>query len=146
MKKLFVIISLLPISFISNAQGDKVPEIVKETFQNQYPKADVQEYEDLLVKVVVKFTIDSSDMKATYSNKGVWKGTDKEISYSSVPVEVKDGFKKSKYADWDLRESTQLYLPGGSTQYRLRVKKNDLQLKYLFFNTSGRLLRTSITI
>jgi len=146
MKKLFVIISLLSISFISNAQGDKVPEIVKETFQNQYPKADVQEYEDLLVKVVVKFTMDSSEMKATYSNKGVWKGTDKEISYSSVPAEVKDGFNKSKYAEWDVRESTQLYLPGGSTQYRLRVKKNDLQLKYLFFNTSGRLLRTSITI
>lgn len=146
MKKLFVIISLLYISFVSNAQGDKVPEIVKETFQNQYPKADVQEYEDLLIKVVVKFSMDSSEMKATYSNKGVWKGTDKEISYSSVPAEVKDGFSKSKYADWDVRESTQLYLPGGGTQYRLRVKKNDLQLKYLFFNTNGRLLRTSITI
>ena len=146
MKILLAIISLLSISFISNAQVHKVPEVVKEVFENQYPKADVQEYDDLLVKVVVKFTLDSSEMKATYSNKGVWKGTEKEISYSSVPEEVKDGFNKSKYADWDVRESTQLYLPGGSIQYRLRVKKNELQLKYLFFNTSGRLLRTSITI
>lgn len=146
MKTLFAIISFLSVSFISNAQVHKVPEVVKEVFENQYPKADVQEYDDLLVKVVVKFTLDSSEMKATYSNKGVWKGTEKEISYSSVPAEVKDGFNKSKYADWDVRESTQLYLPGSSTQYRLRVKKNDLQLKYLFFNTNGRLLRTSITI
>ena len=146
MKILLAIISLLSISFISNAQVREVPVVVKEVFENQYPKADVQEYDDLLVKVVVKFTLDSSEMKATYSNKGVWKGTEKEISYSSVPEEVKDGFNKSKYADWEVRESTQLHLPGGSTQYRLRVKKNDLQLKYLFFNTSGRLLRTSITI
>ena len=146
MKRLFAIVSFLSISFILNAQVHKVPEVVKEVFENQYPKADVQEYDDLLVKVVVKFTLDSSEMKATYSNKGVWKGTDKEISYSSVPAEVKDGFNKSKYADWDVRESTQLYLPGGSTQYRLRVKKNDLQLKYLFFNSNGRLLRSSITI
>jgi hypothetical protein len=146
MKKLFVIIPLLFIAFILNAQSSRIPEIVKETFENQYPKADVQEYDDLLVKVVVKFTLDSAEMKATYSNKGVWKGTDKEIPYSTVPAEIKDGFNKSKYADWNVREATQLYLPGGSTQYRLRVKKNDLQLKYLFFNTNGRLLRTSITI
>jgi len=146
MKKLFAIVLLLSIGFISNAQVREVPGVVKEVFENQYPKAEVQEYDDLLVKVVVKFTMDSSEMKATYSNKGVWKGTEKEISYSSVPAEVKDGFNKSKYADWEVRESTKLYSPGGSTQYRLRVKKNDLQLKYLFFNTNGRLLRTSITI
>ena len=146
MKKLFVIISFLSIHFISNAQVRQVPEIVKEIFENQYPKTDVQEYDDLLVKVVVKFTLDSAEMKATYTNKGVWKGTDKDISYSAVPAEVKDGFGKSKYADWTVRESTQMYLPGGANQYRLRVKKNDLQLKYLFFNTSGRLLRTSITL
>lgn len=146
MKKLFFIISLLSVSYILNAQVRQVPDVVKETFKNQYPNANVLEYDDLLVKVVVKFTLDGADMKATYSNKGGWKGTEKEISYSTVSTEVKDGFDKSKYAEWDVRESTQLYLPGGSTQYRLRVKKNDLQLKYLFFNTKGRLLRTSITI
>ncbi len=146
MKKIFFIFSLFIISFVSNAQVRIVPEVVKENFKIQYPNAKISEYEDLLVKVIVKFTLEGADMKATYTNKGSWKGTEKEITYAVVPAEVKDGFNKSKFADWAIRESTQIYLPGGSIQYRLRVKKNDLQLKYLFFNTKGRLLRTSITI
>jgi hypothetical protein len=31
-------------------------------------------------------------------------------------------------------------------RYRLKVEKNDLQKKYLFFDKNGRLLKDSITI
>jgi len=39
-----------------------------------------------------------------------------------------------------------LYLPGGSEQYRIRVRKSDVQKKYLYFNTKGRLLREAVTL
>jgi hypothetical protein len=147
MKKPLLIISILFIAFSSNAQVRQIPDVVKETFHNQYPAATDVDYDDLVVKVVIKFTLDGADMKATYNNKGAWKGTEKEIEYDEVSDDVKDGFNKSKYAGgWEETESILLYLPGGSTQYRIRVKKSDVQLKYLFFNTKGRLVRTSITI
>ena len=83
---------------------------------------------------------------ATYTNKGLWKGTEKDWDFEKLAEEVKDGFEKSKFADWEVSETAVLYLPGGSEQYRLRVRKNDVQKKYLFFNKSGRLLREAITL
>ena len=39
-----------------------------------------------------------------------------------------------------------LYLPGYVIQYRLKVSKNNVENKFLFFNTEGRLIRTTVAI
>ncbi|MDX1955781.1 MAG: PepSY-like domain-containing protein [Chitinophagaceae bacterium] len=130
------------------AQIREIPKIVEETFANQYPSAENVEFKDLMVKVQVHFEWKGDKMMATYSNKGLWKGTEKAWTYDSLPEDVKDGFKKSKFGDesWEVEETVQLDLPGGSQQYRILVAKSDVQKKYLFFNTGGRLLRTSVTL
>lgn len=128
------------------AQVREVPQPVKEAFEHQYPGAEDVEYKDLLVKVNVHFTLDDENYIATYNNKGSWKGSEKEWDFEKLPEAVKDGFSKSKYADWETIESALLYIPGGMEQYRILVKKSDLQKKYLFFSTKGRLLRESITL
>ncbi len=131
---------------LASAQVRDIPQAVKDAFKHQYPKADDVEYKDQLVKVNVQFTLDGENYIASYSNKGDWKGSEKEWSYDKLPDEVKDGFSKSKYADWDSDGVSIVILPGGTQQYRILVKKNDFQKKYLFFNTQGRLLREAITI
>ena len=94
----------------------------------------------------VHFLLDGESMIASYTNKGLWKETQKEWSFVKLPEEVKNGFEKSKYADREIEEVIVLYLPGGQEQYRMKAKKNDVEKKYLYFNTKGRLLRETVTL
>jgi hypothetical protein len=133
-------------SSISFAQIREVPELVKEAFDTQYPDADSVEYKDNIVSVDVHFTQKGEKMKAQYTNKGRWRETEKLWSFDQLPADVKDGFSKSKYADWEVSETKIVFRPGGVERYRVKVGKNDLQKKYLFFNKSGRLMEEQITI
>ena len=144
-KNIFLLVALM-IGLFVNAQVREIPQAVQDAFEHQYPKAEDVEYKDQLIKVNVHFTLDAENYIATYNNKGAWKGSEKEWTFEKLSVAVKDGLSKSKYADWDTKETAVVYLPGGTEQYRILVKKNDLQKKYLYFNTKGRLLRESITL
>jgi len=139
-----VVLSIITVS--SFAQIREIPQAVRETFANQYPNATNTDYRDQIVTVYVDFEQNGEKFVATYNNKGDWKGTEKDWNFNDLDGTVKEGFEKSKFADWDVTETKVMYLPGGSEQYRVRVKKNDVQKKYLYFNTKGRLLREAITI
>ncbi len=148
MKKRLVLLSLATILFAGAAftQIREIPKVVEETFANQYREASDIEFKDQLVRVDVYFILDGESMIASYTNKGLWKETQKAWAYDKLPQEVKDGFDKSKYADREVAETVVLYYPGDVTQYRLKVKKNDFEKKYLYFNPAGRLLRESVTL
>jgi hypothetical protein len=45
-----------------------------------------------------------------------------------------------------VEEAKIIYRPGGVERYRLKVGKNDLQKKYLYFNKDGRLVDDAITL
>ena len=60
--------------------------------------------------------------------------------------EVKDGFSKSKFADWEVEETKIMYRPTNKEFYRVKVKKSDIQKKYLLFNGEGRLVEEDITL
>ncbi|HVZ55864.1 MAG TPA: PepSY-like domain-containing protein [Chitinophagaceae bacterium] len=136
----------LLISLRSHSQIREIPKAVRETFANQYPKAEQADFRDQLVRVDVSFELNGQKMLASYTNKGDWKGTEQEYDFDSLAAPVKDGFDKCKYGDWDKEETKILYQPGGGVQYRIKVKKSDLQKKYLYFNGKGRLLRESVTL
>lgn len=142
-------IFLAGLIFISNilfAQVREIPEAVKETFSSQYPDAENVTYEDNLVSVQVHFKLNGENMIAAYNNKGRWKDTEKDWSFDQLPEPVKDGFKKSKYADWKVTEVKVIFRPGGSDRYRIKAEKNDIQKKHIFFNKAGRLVDDSITL
>ena len=128
------------------SQIREIPQVVEETFTNQYKGASNIDFKDQLVRVDVYFDLDGEKMIASYTNKGLWKETQKEWGFDKLPVEVKEGFDKSKYADREVDETVVIYLPGGFEQYRIKAKKNGVEKKYLFFNPKGRLLRESITL
>jgi hypothetical protein len=86
-------------------------------------------------------------MLATFTNKGVWKQTERNLAFDSLSDAVKEGFDKSKYSiGWKVRETVLLSLPDGSERYRVKVGKNDLQRRYLFFDSNGRLVKDALTI
>lgn len=147
MRKVFILSLALIFAVNSFAQLRKTPIAVTTAFEKQYPTASKVQYEDNLINVQVHFMLDSAKMIAKYNSDGEWKETEKEFAYDSLPAEVKAGFGKSKYSvDWKQTETSIIYLPSGAVQYRIKVQKNDLQKKYLFFDKSGRLLRDSVTI
>ncbi len=83
---------------------------------------------------------------ASYYNKGRWTGTEKDWTFEQLLPDVKSGFEKSKYADWKVLETKIIYRLGGTERYKIKVEKNDLQKKNLYFNKNGRLVDDDITI
>lgn len=147
MRKVFILSLALIFVISSFAQIRKTPAAVSTAFEKQYPNASKVQYEDNIINVQVHFVLDSGKMIAKYNSDGEWKETEREFNYDSLPADVKTGFEKSKYSvEWKVKETSIIYLPSGGIQYRVKVQKNDLQKKYLFFDKSGRLLRDSVTI
>jgi hypothetical protein len=136
----------LLLSISSFSQVTKVPQVAKDNFARQYPEAREVNWDNEVISVNVRFELNGEWMNAEYSNKGIWKKTEKDWDYEKLPDDVKDGFDKSKYADREVVETVVVYLPGDMQQYRLKVQKNDLQKKYLFFDDDGRLIREAITL
>jgi len=98
------------------------------------------------VNVNVRFTQNGEQMNAEYSNKGIWKNTFQSTTYENLPAAVQDGFNKSKYADRQVTDAKMIYYPADVIQYRVKVEKNDLQKKYLYFDTTGKLVRDANTL
>lgn len=141
-----IFLTFFVISSQVHAQVTSIPEQAKENFFKQYPDAKNVQWENDIVNVNVRFEQDSNALNAEYSNKGIWKRTLKEWTYDKLNNDVKEGFTKSKYAGRQVVDVKVLYLPGYVIQYRLKVSKNDVESKFLFFNTDGRLIRTTVAI
>jgi hypothetical protein len=147
MRKGILIITVLVFGFSSFGQIRKTPAAVSRAFEKQYPNASKVQFEDNLINVQVHFVSDSGKMTAKYNGDGEWKETEREYTYDDLPADVKTGFDKSKYAvDWKVKETAIIYLPGNEIRYRVKVEKNDVQKKYLFFDRNGRLIKDSLTI
>jgi hypothetical protein len=147
MRQLFILLAALVTGLGSCAQIRKTPASVSTAFEKQYPAASKVQYEDNLFNVLVHFVLDSGKMVAKYDSDGNWKETEKESSYESLPADIKTGFEKSKFfADWKVKQTSILYLPQDEIRYRLRIEKNDVAKKYLFFDKSGRLIKDAMTI
>ena len=150
MKKLLP--AFLTIFFISAgisasfAQVRKIPSEVTEAFKQKYPEATNVEWRDKLSNFSAIFESDNQHYQARFNSKGEWQLTEYEIEESDLPEEVKDGFDKSKYADWEIGTIYKIELSDGSSQYRIETIKNDVRKKNLYFNSEGRLVKDKITI
>ena len=55
---------------------------------------------------------------------------------------------KSLYSnkDWEVKEYTIVYLPGNVTKYRILVRKNAIDKKYLYFDGTGKMIDETTTL
>lgn len=143
-----MIVLTIAVSQFSFAQLREIPQAVKEAFSAQYAGAESPEYLDKVVNVQVHFAEEGFKKVATYNNKGMWRETEQEWNYEKLNDDVKDGFAKSKYSGdaWEIADTKIITRPGNKTLYRIKVQKNDVQKKYLFFNEAGKLVTESITL
>ena len=121
------------------AQFRKIPGDVTDSFKVKYENASGVSWKDRLSSFQADFTLGDKEMKALFTSKGEWIKSETKYDYNSLPADVKDGFKKSKYADLDILDVTQIDDKDGQTQYRIVVKKNDFNKRSLIFSKSGQL-------
>ncbi|HUQ65283.1 MAG TPA: PepSY-like domain-containing protein [Flavitalea sp.] len=141
---LFITFTILTTS--SSAQLRKIPAEVTNAFQEKYPEAKSVEWRDKLSSFTASFQLDSTTYLAQFSNKGEWENTEEAIDESELPEEVKNGFGKSRYTDWNMGRVTKIQLPNDELQYRLEVAKGDIKKRNLFFNEEGRMLKDKLTL
>lgn len=150
MRQLFS--ALLALFFItatvstSVAQVRKIPSEVTEAFKEKYPNATHVEWRDKLSNFSAVFESENINYVARFNSKGEWQLTENEIEESDLPELVRDGFDKSKYAEWEIGIIHKIELADGSFQYRIEAIKNDVVKKNLSFNSEGRLIKDRITI
>ena len=80
MKKRLVLAALSAVFLtgVALSQIREIPKVVEETFTNQYKGASNIDFKDQLVRVDVYFDLEGEKMIASYTNKGLWKETQKE--------------------------------------------------------------------
>jgi len=143
---LFLMIAFSATTISVKAQIRKIPSTVTDSFKDKYPDATGVEWRDKVSVFSAVFSKDGVNYEARFNSKGEWLNTENEITEDALPPVIRDGFEKSKYADWEVEKVHLISLPEGTTQYRLLVGKTDLQKKNLLYSSKGRLLKDKITI
>ena len=124
------------------AQIRKVPAEVTEALKAKYPNAQNVEWKSEISDFEATFTVNGVEMTSEFSSKGEWKETDKKTSFEALPSSVKEGFKKSKYADWTPGSVTYIEKNDKRPEYKIYAEKSSIvQKKFLYFNEEGQLLR-----
>ncbi|RYZ20519.1 MAG: hypothetical protein EOO16_16410 [Chitinophagaceae bacterium] len=137
------------ISVSASAQLGKIPVAVTSAFNKQYTQAKEVAFSDNLGDYTVAFRVDTAEMTAHYNKKGEWKGSEKTIAFENLSTDVKDGFMKSKFSDWQVGGVKQLFLTpaeGGGEQFRIKVSQGSMKKRYLYFNKMGKLVRDKMTL
>ncbi|MFT3701427.1 MAG: PepSY-like domain-containing protein [Agriterribacter sp.] len=149
MKKVFFIAVLIAsTSFLFKAQAQlrKIPAEVTNAFSEKYADAKNVEWKDKLSYFAAAFEWKGDKYEAHFNKKGEWQSTEKELQVSDLPSTVKDGFDKSKYADWETKSVYRIDLPEDQVNYRIHVAKSTVQKKILLFNAEGKLLKDNLTL
>ena len=149
MKKVFSIAATVLVFAAFNgaqAQLRKVPAEVTEAFKAKYPDTKNVEWKDKLTAFQVDYEMAGIKYESKFSNKGEWQQTEKDISRDALPAEVKDGYSKSKYTDWELKTVSWVESRDDGVQYRLFIRKSGVEKKYLYFDKDGKLIKDAITI
>ena len=92
------------------------------------------------------FSLNDATLSADFTSSGEWQGSEREMEFDDLPNDVKDGFNKSKYSDWDQKSVFEVQEQSKPLKYKIGVAKSGLQKKNLFFDADGKLLKENITL
>ena len=149
MKKLIVILTAAFVLFSMNsiqAQFSKVPSETTEAFKKKYADTKNVEWKDKVSYFLASFDMNGEKYESKFNSKGEFLGSEKGIEKEAAPAEVKDGFAKSKFSDWEVKSVTWIEKKDASIEYRYFIRKSGVEKKYLTFNDKGKLVKEAITI
>ena len=130
--------------FTANAQFRDIPSEVTDSFAAKFPKASHVSWKDKITGFQADFEQKNQKVKAIFNSKGEWQKTEKQLLISKLPGNVNDGFKKSKYAAYTIREAVEIDDHEKGLLYKVIVKKGDTTKRNLFFTTEGQLVKDGV--
>lgn len=136
----FLILLIFSHTNINAQQIFPVPDIVKESFDKQYPEAKDLKWSGGIDNHVVRFTLGERKLKASYTPKGIWVSTEEQVKLETLPEVVQQGLKDSKYKEWAIKDVLTVTKPRvEANEYYIIVQKSSLNKKKLVFDAKGRL-------
>lgn len=136
------ILTLLFVSvlFASPAFSQKtVPENVKKEFAKKYPAAQAVKWgSEEANEWEAEFTVNGTEMSASYDNKGTWLESETEISTKDLPADVTATLTKD-FAGYKTGEMSIIEDPK-MKGFELALKKGDSSLEVVFDN-SGKVIK-----
>lgn len=108
-----------------------VPEAVKTTFNEKFPKAgDVDWKLEADGNWEVEFELDDEESSATFTAEGKWLETETEIAVDDLPDAVRKAVQGQK-----VKEAARILKADGTTVYEVEIGKKDL-----IYDAAGQLL------
>ena len=138
----FIFLSCLMLA--ANAQFRGIPSEVTDSFDAKFPKALHVSWKDKITGFQADFEQKNQKVKATFNSKGEWQKTEKQLLISKLPAAVNDGFNKSKYAAYTVREAVELDDHEKGLMYKVVVKKGDITKRNLYFTAAGQLVKDDV--
>jgi hypothetical protein len=138
--KYFILFLFLIFAYSSNAQLFKVPDLVKQVFDKQYPDAREVDWKGGVDNSIVTFKLNEKQYKASYTKDGSWNYTETSISFDHLPKTVKLSFGNSKYSTWSVKDCIEVVKPRAeANEYKIIVQKSSINKRVLVFDARGRL-------
>ena len=144
--KTFLMLLLMTAGLATQAQFRKIPSEVTDSFKTRFPDANKVSWKDRVVYFQAEFVVGEQMQRANFSTEGNWLKTEKVVAFEKLPAEVKDGFKKSKYADWSVKEVVETNSVENGNEYRITIRKDEILKRNLRFSPSGQLQDDSLTL
>jgi hypothetical protein len=145
MKKILVMLSLFIYLFgvtTADAQIVDIPKKSKEHFFKKYPEAKNADWNNNAVSYAVKFNMGSDTYRAYYHMDGTWDYTEKYMEFESLPMAVKDSYKKSRVADWKMEAVAAVENNKGKKMYRIEAQKG-IEKKTIYYDKNGKEVKSS---
>jgi len=146
MKKIVLSVLFFAAVFFTQAQLRKIPAEVTDAFATRYPHATQVEWRDKLHYFQVSFVLNGANISADFSSKGEWESSERQLNFEDLASDVIEGFKKSKYADWQKNSVYEVQELGKPLHYRINIQKSGIHKKNLYFDADGRLLKDVIAL
>jgi hypothetical protein len=128
------------------AQFRDIPAAVTNAMKEKYPNAKDISWEDKVSSFQAKFLLDGKTQEARFKKDGTWEVTEKAILFEEMPKAVQDAFNASEYKKWTLRTVAELDNNQGGKEFRIYVRNNTVNRKYLYYGADGKLLRDAYNL
>ena len=135
-----LILLLVSVLFASPAFSQKnVPENVKKEFAKKYPTAQAVKWgSEEANEWEAEFTVNGTEMSASYDNKGAWLESETEISSKDLPAAVTATLTKD-FAGYKTGEMSIIEDPK-TKGFVVALKKDDSSLEVVIDN-SGKVIK-----
>jgi hypothetical protein len=145
LKSISLVLAFMGLVAIASAQVVDVPNKAKEDLAAKYPKATEVDWDNHVTYYTAAFKMSGKNYVAHYKIDGKFKYTLEELTLATLPSAVQQSFKNSKESDWNVLSAAHITRGKDEELYRIEVK-NGLEKKYMYFNKSGKEVKSKMTL